>query len=563
MSTSDKKSTHILSYIFKVHEVKDIVISPGSRNAPLIVALAGDEYFNCYTIVDERSAGFFAMGIALEKGHPVALVCTSGSALLNYAPAVSEAFYRHIPLIVVSADRPPEMIDQGDGQTIRQNGALDNHLNYSCSLPSEVNDEDDEWYVNRLINEAMINCHVDKRGPVHINVPFREPLYGKVRRRSEKVRVIDFMKPQVRLGKDQLRHLQDIWNSCNNVMILLGEDGGSDELKDQLKTLGDKGFAVVLTETLTNISGKNIFTCIDRMISTITEEETAVFKPDLLITTGGAVVSKMIKTFLRNDPPKYHWHVSVTDPLMDTYKHLTHSIPVDLSVLLAELIPGLTIKKTRYFEFWKQRFELITKYHDEFMKGIPWCDMKVFDVLNRELPEKYTVHWGNSTVVRYAQLFERFYKIRNFSNRGTSGIDGSTSTAVGAAFASQKETLLVTGDLSFLYDSNGLWNKYLSPKLKIIVVNNGGGGIFRFIPGPADTNYLEEFFEASHSRSIQPLTEMYGLKYLCATNTEELEKLMPGFFEDKETPAVMEVITPAKDNAKVLKKYFEYLKEIK
>ncbi len=560
MSTSDKKTSHILSSLFKSHSIKDIVISPGSRNAPLIIAFAGDTYFNCTTIVDERSAGFFALGIALQKKSPVALVCTSGSALLNYAPAVSEAFYRHIPLVVLSADRPPELIDQGDGQTIRQEGALDNHLNYSCSLPSEIHGEDDEWYVNRLINEALINCNVLQKGPVHINTPFREPLYGRAGEASDKKRIVHYLKPEQSLTGEQTEMLTEIWNSSGKILILLGENEGANGLSKVLNRLGDTGQAVILTETLTNISGKNIFCCIDRIVSGITDEEAAVFKPDLLITTGGAVVSKMVKTFLRDYPPGYHWHVSGHEPLMDTYKHLTHSIPLSLEILLNDILMKADKKSTRFFDLWRNRFDTVGKMHDEYLNKTLWSDLKFFDLLRTGIPAGYTVHWGNSTVVRYAQLFGEFHEIRNFSNRGTSGIDGSVSTAVGYAYASQKDTLLVAGDLSFLYDSNGLWNKYLSSKLKMIVVNNGGGGIFRFIPGPADSGFLEDFFEAGHSLSVQPLAGMYGLEYFKATNEEELKDVLVDFFGFEGKPAILEVFTPAAENAKVLRGYFESLK---
>ncbi len=561
MSVSDKKITNILSGVFRAHGISDIVISPGSRNAPLILAFAGDESFNCLTIVDERSAGFFALGMARELNRPVALFCTSGSALLNYAPAIAEAYYRNIPLIVVSADRPQAMIDQGDGQTIRQAGALDSHLNYSCTLPTDIQNEGEIWHVNRLINEAIINCCVSKRGPVHINAPFNEPLYGKSGTK-EKVRVVDFMRSQAGLSSKQLNILAEIWNSSSNILIVLGESEGSAVLERQLNRVGDSKQAVVLTETQTNIGGENIYPCIDRVISTITEDEVAVFQPDLLISTEGAVVSKMIKSYLRSNPPKYHWQVSEHVPLMDTYMQLSHSLPVSIEALLDGLLPLTEEKKPRYFELWSNRFERSAKSHTQYLKEISWSDLKVFEVLKNHLPKKFVVHWGNSTVVRYVQLFEEFYSHTCYSNRGTSGIDGSVSTAAGACYASQNDTLLVTGDLSFLYDSNGLWNKYLSSKLKIIVINNGGGGIFRFIPGPSETGYLEDFFEAGHDISLQPLSEMYGLDYLCATNEDDLVKLLPQFFSEGEKPLILEVITPKKENAKTLRSYFKRLKEV-
>lgn len=561
MLVSEKKTTNILAVLFKAHGITDIVISPGSRNAPLILTFAGDESFNCLTIVDERSAGFFALGMAKQLSRPVALFCTSGSALLNYGPAIAEAYYRNIPLIIVSADRQQALIDQGDGQTIRQDGALDNHLNYSCNLPADVNSEGEIWYANRLINEAIINCCIDRRGPVHINVPFGEPLYGKSAIK-DKVRVVDFMKPKVELTSKQLNRLAEIWNASPNILIVIGESESSEKLKELVNRVGDLKQAVVLTETQTNIYGENIYSCIDRVISTISEDEVAIFQPDLLISTEGAVVSKMIKTYLRNNPPKYHWQVSQHAPLMDTYMQMTHSLPVSFEVLLDGLLPLIEEKKPRYYDLWSKRFERSFKNHTEYLKEISWSDLKVFEILKNYLPEGYHVHWGNSTVVRYVQLFEEFHSYTCYSNRGTSGIDGSVSTAVGAGYASQKETLLVTGDLSFLYDSNGLWNNYLSSKLRIIVINNGGGGIFRFIPGPSETGLLEDYFEAGHDSSIQPLSEMYGLDYLCATNGDDLVKLLPEFFGESEKPIILEVITPKKENAKTLRSYFKRLKEV-
>ncbi len=562
MSTSDKKSANILSAIFKSKGIKDIVISPGSRNAPLIITFAGDDFFNCLTIVDERSAGFFALGMAIEKKRPVVLVCTSGSALLNYAPAVSEAFYRHIPLLIVSADRPPEMIDQGDGQTIRQSGALDKHLNYSYSLPTEIKNNEDEWFANRLINEAVINCDELQKGPVHINIPFREPLYGKTDMANKDARLIDYLIPDARLHEHQLKELSQICNASGKMLILLGEQEDEEQLTKTLKDLINRKQAVILTETLTNISGENIFTGTDKIISTISEDEAADFKPDLLLTTDGPIVSKMVKNFLRNHPPTYHWHVSLSDTLTDTYKNLTHAIPVKLNALLEDLIPHIKEKDSLYFELWNQRAESISMQHRQFLQETPWSDLKVFDILQEVIPETYTIHFANSTIVRYAQLFDKFYEIKNYSNRGTSGIDGSVSTAAGAAYASQKDTILVTGDLSFLYDSNGLWNKYITPKLKIIIINNGGGGIFRFIPGPDNSGHMEEFFEAKgNSRPVQPLAEMHGFKYLKATSEKDMKAVLKDFFGERDNPAILEVFTPAEKNAEVLKRYFENLKE--
>jgi 2-succinyl-5-enolpyruvyl-6-hydroxy-3-cyclohexene-1-carboxylate synthase len=560
-AVSDKKVVAVLVDVLKAHGVSDVVISPGSRSAPLVLAFGDDPDFHCRTIVDERSAGFFAMGMAQQLKRPVVLVCTSGSALLNYAPAVSEAYYQQIPLIVLSADRPLEWIDQGDGQTIRQQGVLDKHVHYNCQLPVDIYNEDDAWHVNRRIHEAIYHAMHHVRGPVHINIPFREPLYGRTVFPKEVRRVMEFVGIRKVLDKEYKGRLVKQWDSSSKIMILVGAHPVDEKLKQQLLKIGKARLAVVLTETLSNIQGEGVFPCIDRVVHSISEEEATVFQPDLLISDDGAIVSKMVKTYLRKYPPKYHWQVSESHPLMDTYQHLTHAIPLPLSDFLEDIYPSLEPKKSRYFDRWQHRFERSMKHHFNYLKDVNWCDLKMYQLLAASIPDHFTIQWGNSTVVRYSQLFDKFHGLESYGNRGTSGIDGCVSTAVGASHVRDTESLLVTGDLSFLYDRNGIWNKYVSPQLRIIVVNNGGGGIFRFIPGPADSGHLEEHFEVRHQQSVQPLAEMHGFEYLCATNSTDFERMLKDFFEVQEKPVLLEVITPSKENAKLLKAYFKRLKE--
>ena len=186
---SDKRSILQLAALLKAHKIRKIVLCPGSRNAAIVHTLANIEDFTCYSVTDERSAGFFAIGLSLQGGGPAAICCTSGSALLNLHPAVSEAFYQQIPLIIISADRPAAWIGQMDGQTLPQPNVFGNLVKMSVNLP-EVNTDEDEWYCNRLINEAILETNHHGKGPVHINVPLSEPIYRFTAKTLPEARVI-------------------------------------------------------------------------------------------------------------------------------------------------------------------------------------------------------------------------------------------------------------------------------------------------------------------------------------------------------------------------------------
>ncbi|WP_430809601.1 MULTISPECIES: 2-succinyl-5-enolpyruvyl-6-hydroxy-3-cyclohexene-1-carboxylic-acid synthase [unclassified Carboxylicivirga] len=558
-AVSDKKVVKTLIDICLTEGLREVVISPGSRNAPLTITFNACPDIQCFSIVDERSAAFFALGMAQQTGRPVALVCTSGSALLNYAPAIAEAYYQNIPLLVISADRPMEWIDQGDGQTIRQTGALDNIVKYSCVLPTSKNAN--TWYVNRLVSEAFFHCRHNMAGPVHINVPLDEPLYGKTVHPEEHKPPVKQLRATGCIADQDMDELCEAWHKHDKVLLIVGQQTPNDALQTIVEKLADLEQIVVLVENTSNLVGGKIIAGVDKVVSTITEDEAHFFKPSLLITTDGAVVSKMIKSFLRSYKAKEHWHISPVHHHFDTYQQLSISIQSTPLDFFKQLLPRVSPVKSRYANTWHKRNERSVQHHDEYLSKTTWNDLKAHAVLAKQLPENWQLQWGNSSTIRYAQLFTAFYNRNSFCNRGTSGIDGSLSTSVGACHISQQPTLLIVGDLSFLYDSNGLWNKYMSNKLRIVVINNGGGGIFRFIPGPSNTDELETYFEAAHQLNMKPLAEMYGLKYLHADSEASMDDCLQQLFADSEQPILLEVKTPAKENAGVLKSYFKCLKE--
>lgn len=539
--------------------IRKLVVSPGSRNAPVVSVLCRLAGMECFTVVDERSAGFFALGMAQQSGEPVALSCTSGTAVLNYGPAVAEAYYQRIPLLLLTADRPPEWVDQADGQTIRQNRVFELHVRKSVSLPAEVNTMDDLWHAGRLCSEALNALNWPVAGPVHINLPFREPLYNLPKTLSTAPKDIRVAKGAFMPDHSELEFLADQWNLSRRKMILVGQMMPDEKIQLELDRLADDPSVVVLTETTSNVHNPRFVSVIDRSLSLMTDPSD--YYPDMLITIGGQVVSKRIKAFLRKAEDLQHWHIDPVEVHPDTYQHLRLSIPAQPSVFLP-LFTGVAVpQRSDFADRWHKLQQMSRHLHENYLSRCGFADLKVFELIFRNLPEDYDLQLSNSTPVRYAQLFEHPKGRRQFANRGTSGIDGNVSTAAGAAYASKNHTLLITGDLAFFYDTNGLWHKHLSPKLRIIVVHNGGGGIFRFIDGPSDSGLLERFFEASHQTGVGGIAQTFGIEYYYADDEQGFEDQLAHFFAPADRPAIFEVRTPSAKSASMLKCYFKFLTE--
>ncbi len=533
--------------ICKAKNIQRIIISPGSRNAPLTIGFASDPFFTCYSIADERCAAFFGMGIAQQEQFPVALVCTSGSALLNYYPAVAEAFYSQIPLVVISADRPTQKIDIGDGQTIRQRNVYENHILYSANLHEEVSVEND-----MLINNA-INTAIAKKGPVHINAPFEEPLYNTVDALSVSPTVVD-LEELPPAFKDYSEFIDD-WNKASKKLVLVGVNTPHILSESIVNWLANDPSVVVLTETTSNLHHLMFIEHIDRIITTFSEEDFNGLQPDILVTFGGMVVSKRIKAFLRKYKPAQHWHID-TLRHYDTYTALNKTI-FEAPEVFFEMLQNNTQPLASTYQAWMLGIatQRLAK-HNEFLKTIPFSDLKVFQVLFDQLPLNSQLQISNSSAIRYAQLLKIDSSIEVFCNRGTSGIDGSTSTAVGAAVASNKPTVVITGDISFLYDSNGLWNNYIPKDFKIILLNNHGGGIFRILPGHEENEIFNTFFETSHNLTAEHLAKMYGFNYCTAENEMQLKEVSNAFWNNGNQPCILEIFTPTQVNNEVLSNYF-------
>jgi 2-succinyl-5-enolpyruvyl-6-hydroxy-3-cyclohexene-1-carboxylate synthase len=357
-----------------------------------------------------------------------------------------------------------------------------------------------------------------------------------------------------------IQQLQHDWKSYNKKLILVGSHIPDAELESMLAVVAIDDSVVVLTENTSNITSEHFFESTDKLISGLDPQKEADYVPDLLVTIGQRLVSRRIKSWLRKHKALQHWHIDEAGRPIDAYQHLSRIYPLKAIDFLRHISDNLNVGSS-YRLLWEQRMLDTDLAHNEFLKSAGYSDLKVFHLVLSQLRDKLILHAGNSTPIRYLQLFHKSKTITYFANRGTSGIDGSLSTAVGYAWNSNQANLVILGDLSFFYDSNGLWNQYLKPNLKIIVINNSGGGIFRIIEGPSTLPELESFFEVKHSYKAEQIAAAFGLSYFKATGEEELTEVITGFLSPQDRPALLEIFTPNELNSEVLNAYFEFLKQ--
>lgn len=558
MESTDKLSCNILADLLSAHGVKHVVLSPGSRNAPLIVALSRRAELSCHVVVDERSAAFIALGMALQSGFPVALVCTSGTALLNYAPAVAEAFYRGVPLIVVSADRPEEWIDQDDSQTLWQPGALANFVKRTCDIPARLDHPDAAWSADRLINDAMIEALSGRRGPVHINIRLDAPLSRMAECRPGSSRVIRMVSPEVEMPVREARELGARLASPRRVMVIAGFHEPDERLNRALAKMAALPNVVVLTETIANLHSPLFIGRIDTTLSALTSAEKQALAPEVVITVGGALVSRHVKEYIRSLTGVEHLAVGRSHTTVDCFRHLSLRIGMQPALFMRQLASAMQPFRAEsdYASSWRALRDRAAESHDRYVAASPWSDLVAMSRIFRSIPRGCNLHLSNGTPVRYAQLMDCSAIHRSDCNRGVSGIDGCTSTALGASVLYRGVTLLITGDMSCQYDLAAFSSELISARFKVIVMCNGGGGIFRFIGSTSSLPELDRFFAGPVRLPLRDIASGYGLAYFEAAGEAELGPVLHAFFAETERPALLAVTTPPETSARVLRAYF-------
>lgn len=547
-----------------LHGIENAIVCPGSRSAPITLAFVRNPKITCYSIPDERSAGFIALGMAIKTQKPVVVVCTSGSAVYNLAPAVVEAFFQEIPLLIITADRPAEWIHQNDGQTIYQNNIFGDNVKKSFNLIADIKTEDTSWYYQRVVNEAIMNCVFEPAGPVHINIPIREPFYPKNNESyipSPKLKKIDFVVPKSILTEAEIQSMLGQLQSFERILIAIGQTQFDEELNNTLKKIQEYNIPI-LSDIISNIRIKHISSH-----DLFLKPELLDFKPDLLITLGQSFISKSFKKYFQKNKVTAHWHLQNGTKIKDTLQSITKIITVNPVYFFEKFLQYLEKQSvTAYLKpIQKDYFEKInfanTKAEvlksDFLTAKSEYSDLKAYGICLDNLPLGCDLHLANSMAVRYVNMLgiNSQKNIEVFANRGTSGIDGCLSTAIGAAISTKKQTVLMVGDMAFLYDRNAFWNNYLPNNIRIIVFNNAGGNIFRMIEGPASQPELEEYFETKQAFSAKSTILEAGFEYYKAANEAELNAEFNHFFDESDKSKCLEIFTDGSTNQKAFSQF--------
>lgn len=558
--TSEKTAARVLAELLAAHNINRVVLSPGSRNIPLIVAISRSGNIDCYVVVDERSAAFIALGMSLQSQRPVGLCCTSGTALLNYAPAVAEAFYRAIPLVVISADRPEEWIDQDDSQTIWQQDALAPYVKRRVDISARLDFNNGEWWANRVINDALLEAVSGRPGPVHINIRLDAPLNLMAPAPEHSPRIISQLAPDGSISAARIRKLYDALASPRRVMVVAGFLPPDARLNRALSRMAQLPNVAVLTESISNLKNPLFVSRIDSTLCRLSATDREALAPDLVITIGGALVSRHIKEWLRALPPSVeHWHVGRSHTTVDCFKHLTLRVEVAPALFIRLLVAAMKadVDQSDYAELWHNAASRAAKAHDIKVAAAPWSDLKALAMVFSHIPHGWNLHLSNGTPIRYAQLMDCSLIGRSDCNRGVSGIDGCTSTALGASVIHSGSTLIISGDMSFQYDIAALSSELMSPRMKMIVVCNGGGGIFRFIDSSRSLPEADRFLCVGTRLPLADLCRGYGIAYTEASSESELKEAFKVFIAERQRPALLAIHTCGSLSARVLRDYFQ------
>lgn len=559
---SNKENVNILTSLLLEYGVSDAVVCPGSRNAPIVHNLSVCEAIRCRPVTDERSAAFYALGLAIATRRPTVVCVTSGSALLNVMPAVAEAAYQHVPLVVISADRPQQWIDQLDGQTIPQSDALGRFVRKAVQLPEPHNDEE-RWLCRRLVNEAMHLATCRQGAPVHINVPISEPLFEFSTEQLPQLSRFNNIKRAA--INDASMDMPDAFHDATRPMIVIGQLAHGTISHETIRSLSEK--YVVMSEPLSSPSYMTIhfdetirYIVSDNSSINDDEDDKTAYYPDYVIYVGDTLVSKPARRFLRNAKAPSCLITPDAADIHDPLMTLTDIVECDsdsINALLASLCDAPdTDERCRFHDRWQSFLDACAAHADAYAPEYSqMATVKYFEEQLADLDIDICVHYANSSAVRLACIYAQHYV---WCNRGVNGIEGSLSTAAGFSLATHDMTVCVIGDLSFFYDQNALWNSNLRGNLRIILLNNRGGGIFRQLPGLSDSPAADDLVMASHENTAQGICTQNDIGYMSAKNMDEMQiGIVTLLTRESERPMLLEVFTDSNDDVKALEKYFK------
>ena len=572
---SNKENVNILTSLLVAHGIRHAVCCPGSRNSPIVHNLNECPDIQCYPVTDERSAGFYALGMALCTCDPVVVCVTSGTALLNLAPAVAEAYYQHIPLVVISADRPPQWIDQLDGQTLPQPDALGRFVKKAVSLPEVISSppesgkatgrrallgngvrgglNEQHWYCNRLVNEALLETRHHGNGPVHINVSISEPLFNFTVSKLPEERSICLLNPRCYKSLISVECAGQFYTS-KKPMVIIGQMSTEGLSSEELYAISL--CAVVLNESLSVGKGGKHF---DEVLCSVGDNPD--YQPDFLLYLGDTIVSKRIKQWMRGLNNTFIWAVTEDGGIHDTSMQLYGVIEGHPADVLDDLVDAAGIKEIQSTEEfrkrWDKAFTKVDKHADKYQPTYSqMAAVKCFEELLGTAEDCF-VHYANSSAIRLANIYAQHYV---YCNRGVNGIEGSLSTAAGFSIVAENPVFCVIGDLSFFYDQNALWNQNLKGNFRILLLNNGKGGIFNMLPGLEQSPARDKYIAAEHHTSADGICQQNNVKYLKATNMDEMQQGIDTLlYIESDRPVLLEVFTDPAEDELVFRNYYRSL----
>ena len=529
--------------------VANVIICPGSRNAALTIAFTNEKGLKCFSISDERSAAYIALGMALQTGKTSVIICTSGTAALNLAPAVAEAYFQEIPLLVLTADRPPEWVHQYDGQTIFQENLYGKHVKNSFYWSADQNDSDLTEDV-QISNAALNICQSQPLGPVHINVSIREPFYPDVV--YDITHEWEIKEQKVKAYKFNKEIFKSVLKKYPRKLLVIGQQHNL-KVKTQAMVFANTFGFVLVSDSIANVDGgiKNH----DKFLKSAKKEHLV---PDLLISTDMSLISKSLKLMLRNGEIKEHWHIQDNPTFIDPFRTLTKKVEMEPQHFLEQVANGSSAKiDTNFKERWQNLEQASNEAIKAYFKKPIFSEIHVLKRVLEQIPAKSIIHAGNSMSIRYINALQSFIEpsVMIYCNRGTSGIDGSLSTAVGQALCTETTVYCILGDMSFQYDKNALWNRYLPDNLKIIILNNAGGIIFSMIDGPKKQDSFRDFFRTEQPNKADLIAQEYGLAYYCIKELTEVKTKISEFFKINKK-CILEIFTDYDRNAEVFREYF-------
>lgn len=535
MYTNHKSALYVVAML-KQQGISNIVISPGTSHNAMVRSIDEDSFFKTFSVTDERSAAFFAIGIAQELQRPVAIMSTSGTATCNYVSAVTEAFHRNIPLVIITADKHPYFLNQLEDQMINQPPMFNGITKYSVTLPESIKDSRDDWYCRRLLNEAFLEMTHHGTGPIHINVPISYGMFALgdtfTTSKLPEIPLVERLDSSTKKETWEQTFLQ---LKNKRVLILCGQDNTHNEKDAQLLDTISKGYnCVISTDFLSNLH-------IERAIEM---EKARPFDadlvPDVIISLNGSVVS-YIKYFLKNAPSTIeHWLIHEKGTLADPYQKLKYIIESNTSEFLNKMAQYAQSNASSEY------YEVCKKHVNEFsIPSLPYSNCYACQKIIPSLPQDSILHLGNSTTVRIAQFFNLHPSVQVFCNRGVHGIDGCMSSFIGQAAVSDKLAFLMLGDLTFFYDMNALWNKYVRKNVRILLFNNGGASLFYYnTRGVKNFPSLDRNAGAAHVSSAKAWAESRGFSYISSTDQEEFDTVYQQFIqEESDKPIIFEVFT--------------------